>query len=90
VILLGEPFIHYGIHQSIDFLSGQLSVADLWEPLTAPPDLDVDRSSPIIFVFAPVRMGDLAYVQQAFPNGNRVEIKDCNRVSLIVYQVNAP
>lgn len=87
VFLMGEPFIHYGIHQSIDFLDGKMPVQDILEPLVAPPALSVDPGRPIIFVATPQREPELQFVVQAWPNGTRLLIRDCDHVSMIIYEV---
>lgn len=85
--LLGEPRIRYGIHPSVDFLSGGVSVTDVREPLTGPPTF-VDPKSKAVFVFIPERENELAFVQQYMPGGRVVHKYDCDDLMMVIYQVD--
>jgi len=46
---------------------------DVVEPLTGPPDY-IDLGYNAAFILLPERMGDLAFIRQAYPDGTLVEI----------------
>jgi hypothetical protein len=85
--LFGYPRIWYGIHPSVDFLSGGNPITDIKDPITAPPSF-VKPGEKAIFFFTPDREGELAWVQQAVPGGEVRRILDCKNPMLTVYQVD--
>ena len=87
VFLAGAPFIIYGTHASVDFLSGGIKVKNILDPIKESPKLTVDSGKPIIFIFAPNRKNEIAFVKNAFPNGEYSEIQDCSDLSMFIYRV---
>jgi hypothetical protein len=84
--LFGYPRIWYGIHPSVDYLSGRIPIADIKEPLNAPANLlKPDQNG--IFFFTPEREKELTFVQQAHPGGQVRQIYDCKQLMLTIYQV---
>lgn len=85
---LGAPRIYWSFG-TMEFLAPNVSGQDVIEPLTAPPDF-VDADQPAIFIVLPERAGELVWVQQAFPDGRIVELRDeQGRVRCILYQVSS-
>ncbi|MHB0869054.1 MAG: glycosyltransferase family 39 protein [Chloroflexota bacterium] len=85
--LFGAPVILYGIHPSVDFLSGRLPMQNVNEPLRAEPAF-VDRNRSAVFLFIPQREPELSLVQRYFPGGTRRELYDQGRkLVMIVYEV---
>ncbi len=86
--LFGAPVIIYGVHPSVDFLSGKLPVRNVNEPLKGEPTF-VDRNRSAVFLFIPQREQELAIVEQYFPGGTKGELRDIGRnpLRLIVYEV---
>jgi 4-amino-4-deoxy-L-arabinose transferase-like glycosyltransferase len=84
--LLGAPRIWYGIHPSVDFLSGGNPIKDINDPLTAPPAF-LTNGRPAVFYFTPEREGELRLVQQCFTGGEVTRIYDCGNLLLISYHV---
>jgi 4-amino-4-deoxy-L-arabinose transferase-like glycosyltransferase len=84
--LFGYPRIWYGIHPSVDYLSGRIPITDIKEPLNAPANLlKPDQNG--IFFFTPDREKELTFVQQAHPGGQVRQIYDCKQLMLTIYQV---
>ncbi|MCU0503586.1 MAG: glycosyltransferase family 39 protein [Anaerolineae bacterium] len=84
--LFGYPRIWYGIHPSVDYLSGRIPITDIKEPLRAPTNL-LKPGENGIFFFTPEREKELTFVQQAQPGGQVRQIYDCKQLMLTVYQV---
>ncbi len=85
---LGAPRIYWSFG-TMEFLAPNVTGQDVTEPLTAPPDF-VDADHPAIFILLPERAGELVWVQQAFPDGRLVELRDGQgRVRCILYQVSS-
>jgi 4-amino-4-deoxy-L-arabinose transferase-like glycosyltransferase len=87
VFLVGFPRIWYGIHPSVDFLSGKNPITDVKDPITAPPAL-VGAGEKAIFFFTPDREPEMSWVQQALPGGQVYRIQDCGNPMLTVYRVD--
>ena len=83
--LMGFPKIYYGIHPSVDYLSGGIPITNINDPLVAPPTF-VEKT-PAVFFFTPERENELAYVLQAFPDGKMDRIYDCGSPLLTAYHV---
>ncbi len=89
VYFFGPPRMWIG-YATIPFLAPNVEGVDVEEPLAGPPSPDmVDRSRPALFVFLPERAGELAWVQQAFPNGRQEEVSGTisGELLFIVYRV---
>lgn len=84
--LLGAPRIWYGIHPSVDFLSGGNPVKNINDPLNAPPTY-LPTGRPVVFYFTPEREGELRFVRECFTNGELTRIYDCGNLLLTAYQV---
>ncbi|MGQ9598066.1 MAG: ArnT family glycosyltransferase [Anaerolineae bacterium] len=82
---LGAPRIYWNFG-TMEFLAPEVSGQDVIEPLTAPPDfVGVDRQA--IFILLPERAGELFWVQQTFPDGRIVELRDGRgRLRCILYE----
>ena len=74
VYFFGPPRLYWGFGTQA-FLAPDVAGEDVVEPLTGPPDF-VDRDRGAIFVFLPERVGELAWVRQAFPEGELREFYD--------------
>jgi len=84
--LFGYPRIWYGIHPSVDYLSGRIPITDIKEPLKAPTSL-LKAGESGIFFFTPEREKELTFIQQAHPGGQVRRIYDCKQLMLTIYQV---
>lgn len=89
VYLFGAPFVVYGTHPSVDFLSGKLPIKNVETPMDNPKELNPDPAAPMIFVFPQTRRGEVMGVENAFPGGARTELNDCSG-NVIVYRVDPP
>ena len=58
----------YYSHSSIPYLAPHANGHDVLQPLTAPPDWELQ--GPTIFVFLPERSSEMAMVQEWYPGGN--------------------
>jgi 4-amino-4-deoxy-L-arabinose transferase-like glycosyltransferase len=85
--LFGYPRIWYGIHPSVDYLSGRIPITDIKEPLRAPANL-LKPGEGGIFFFTPDREKELAFVQQAHPGGQVRQVYDCKQLMLTIYQLD--
>ncbi len=74
IVFFGAPqmYVDFG---SIKYLVPDITGQDIANPLTAPfdPKILPDGKQPV-FVFLPFRRGELAYVQQTYPNGSIEEL----------------
>jgi hypothetical protein len=71
---LGAPLLYWRFG-STNFLAPDVTGEDIVEPLEAPP-YDVDTERTAVWIFLPERIGELGWVQQAFPNGQLEEFRD--------------
>jgi len=86
VYFLGAPRMYWSFG-TMSFLAPHVSGQDVVEPLNAPPDF-VDDGSGAVFLFLPERTGELAWVEQAFPDGHLKEFLDtADQVRFMIYQV---
>ncbi|MCL7453436.1 MAG: hypothetical protein M8467_10365, partial [Anaerolineae bacterium] len=87
VYLFGAPRIYWSFG-TMSFLAPGVRGQDVTEPLDGPPGpIDADRS--VAFVFLPERAGELAAIEQAFPQGRLVELADeAGRPRFLVYEVS--
>jgi 4-amino-4-deoxy-L-arabinose transferase-like glycosyltransferase len=82
----GAPRIYWNFG-TMPFLAPDVPGEDVSEPLSAPPDF-VDADHAAVFVFLPDRAGELAWVQQAFPDGCQREFYDgTGQLRFIAYEV---
>lgn len=88
VYLFGAPFVRYGTHPSVDFLSGMLPINNVDE-VVDPISLQPERGRPAIFIFAPDRRGEVESVSATYPGGERIDIHECSG-DVWIYRVNAP
>ncbi len=72
VYFFGPPrmWVHYA---TIPFLAPGMELADVETPLAAPPELG-SSAQDMIFIFLPERVGELQWVMQAYPGGEREEV----------------
>lgn len=85
----GPPF-DYLTHGTIRYMVPQLDGYDVPQPITGPPDF-VDRSRRALFLFVPPRAGEFKFVEQTYPNGERIEFTKPNGQELFfAYEVNQP
>ena len=75
VYFFGAPVMYAGF-PTLPFLVPEIESIDVTDPLNAPPPSDWLRPGQgAVFVFLPWRAGELAFVQQTFPNGEAQEIR---------------
>jgi hypothetical protein len=84
--LLGYPRIWYGIHPSVDYLSGKIPISDIRQPLTAATPFQ-SSGGRAIFFFTPEREKELEWVRRALPGGEVRRVLDCGELMLTIYQV---
>jgi hypothetical protein len=89
--LYGGTQIAYGIHPSVDFLSRSLPVKNMDDPSkpvvpVEPPPL-ADPAHNAVFMFVPSRLDQLDAVRARYPGGRTLELLDCGRVVLTMYQL---
>ncbi len=89
--LFGTDSFKYGIHPSVDFLSGKMPVMNVSQPLAGGLSF-VDRTHSAVFIFVPQRENELSVVRQYFPGGTRRELLDSDNWAntkpvLITYEV---
>lgn len=84
--LLGAPRIYWAFG-TMTFLAPGVPGRDVVDPLTAPPDF-VDEGRGAVFLLLPERAGELVWIAQAFPAGERLEFHDPDgRLRFVAYQV---
>jgi 4-amino-4-deoxy-L-arabinose transferase-like glycosyltransferase len=82
--LYGNQRIRYGIHPSVDFLSGKLPVRNIDTAIGGRVDFVEPHHKPV-FLFVPERLSDAAQVVQAFPGGKWTTFYDCEVEVLRAY-----
>ena len=86
--LYGEPWLFYGTHPSVDYLSGSLPVQNVRAAQAGTVNF-VDRTHKAVFMFVPEQVKTASpAVEQAFPGGHWAEIKDCGTPVLYTYAVD--
>jgi 4-amino-4-deoxy-L-arabinose transferase-like glycosyltransferase len=70
VFFSGQPRMGYASIETLPYLVPKDTFTDVLQPLTAPPTWTVQR--PAVFVFLPENLGDLAWVQAAYPGGETI------------------
>lgn len=88
VYFFGFPRMGYFSLSTIPFLAPEMRGQDVTEPLTGPPTWSL--AGPTLFVFLPERLGELALVQQSYPNGRYEEFFDRNGQLLFALYAVAP
>ena len=77
--LLGAPRLYWKFG-TMPFMAPRVQGADVVEPLDGPPDFADEAAGAegreTVFLFLPERSGELAWVQQAFPDGRLREFYD--------------
>ncbi|MEJ2210418.1 MAG: glycosyltransferase family 39 protein [Anaerolineae bacterium] len=69
------------------FLAPRVEGHDVVEPLTAPPDF-VDEGRGAVFLLLPARAGELAWIEQAYPEGDLREFyDDAGQLRFIAYTI---
>lgn len=81
--LLGNEYYRTGIHPSLDYLSGNAPVQDIFEPFVAVPQ----RGS-LVFIIIPSRAEELKVIKTFADEGEVTRVADCNRLSFIGYRVD--
>jgi hypothetical protein len=85
--LFGPPHIYYRFG-TMPFLAPHVEGHDIVEPLSGPPDDDLAAGAGTVFLFLPERLGELSWVQQAFPEGVVREFYDAwGRLRFSAYQL---
>jgi 4-amino-4-deoxy-L-arabinose transferase-like glycosyltransferase len=80
---LGAPRIYWGFG-TMSFLAPEVRGQDVVEPLTSAPDFVDDA----LVVFLPERLGELMWVQEAYPDGEVQEFLDgSGRLRFAVYRL---
>jgi 4-amino-4-deoxy-L-arabinose transferase-like glycosyltransferase len=74
VYFLGFPRMGYFSLATIPYLAPEVHAIDLIEPVATPPAWPIEKNTWIIFL--PERIDELAFVQQAYPNGVYEEERD--------------
>ena len=70
------------------FVVPHVAGTDVLEPLTAPPDWPLGRTT-TAFAFTPERSAELAFVKQRYPNGHERWIETPTGQPLVLlYEVN--
>jgi 4-amino-4-deoxy-L-arabinose transferase-like glycosyltransferase len=83
---LGAPLLYWRFG-STNFLAPDVTGEDIVEPLDAPP-YDVETARTAVWICLPERIGELSWVQQAFPNGQLEEFRDARgELRFMVYTV---
>ena len=86
VYFLGFPRMGYFSLATIPYLAPDVYAIDQIEPLTLPPAWPIEKTTWIIFL--PERIGELALIQQAYPDGRYEEMRDeQNRFLYSVYRL---
>jgi hypothetical protein len=86
VYLAAAPRQIYGIYRSIDFLSGNIPINNISDPISGPPTfIDVDGKA--VFFFTPERENELAYVQNFLPGGKIDRVFDCQDLLMVIYLI---
>jgi 4-amino-4-deoxy-L-arabinose transferase-like glycosyltransferase len=86
VYLFGAPLLYWGFG-TMTFLAPDIQGQDVVDPLDAPPEFEAGEHS-ALFLFLPQRAGELAWVQQAFPDGRLQEFRDeGGQLRFIAYRV---
>ncbi len=77
----------YYSHSSIPYLASHANGHDVLQPLTAPPDWELQ--GPTIFVFLPERSSEMALVEKRYPGGNSFQESGRNAELYLAYEIRA-
>jgi hypothetical protein len=89
VYFFAPPRMGYYSHSTIPYLVPNLEGHDVGEPLTAIPEWSAGEGT--FFIFLPERVGELAFVEAAFPGGRYQEFIGSDGLMLFaVYRGSAP
>ena len=89
VYFFGYPRMGYYSLSTLPYLVPEIDAQDIDQPLDSAPDWQL--KGPTVFVFLPERESELAFVRSAYPQGNKLEMKQANGNALYTaYQVNIP
>lgn len=87
VYFFGFPRMGYYSLATIPYLVPEIEAVDLIEPITAPPVVNLARTT--WFIFLPERLNELQFIQEAYPGGQYEEIQDASNMLLYsVYRVD--
>ncbi len=75
----------YYSHSSIPYLASDANGYDVLQPLTAPPDWELQ--GPTIFIFLPERSSEMALVEKRYPGGNAFQETGSNAQLYLAYEV---
>jgi 4-amino-4-deoxy-L-arabinose transferase-like glycosyltransferase len=85
--LFGPRRIYYQFG-TMPFLAPHVEGENVVEPLSGPPDFELEGGVGTVFLFLPERLGEMDWVQQAFPGGRVREFYDAGgKLRFSVYQV---
>lgn len=86
VYFMGFPRMGYYSLSTIPYLAPDAAAIDVIEPITVPPTWAI--TDPTLAIFLPERLGELPFVQQAYPNGAYEEVLDAeNQLLYGVYRI---
>ncbi|HYF63357.1 MAG TPA: hypothetical protein VD886_11120, partial [Herpetosiphonaceae bacterium] len=69
------PRMFYHGFAMLDFLARDVKAADVLEPIASAQAVPPASSEhPTLYVFSPERLGEIEYVQQAYPNGRLIPL----------------
>jgi hypothetical protein len=86
VYFLGFPRMGYFSLNTIPYLAPDVQAVDLTESLSQPPNWPIEKTTWAIFL--PERIGELSFVQQAYPTGTYEEVHDDKgRFMYAVYRI---
>jgi 4-amino-4-deoxy-L-arabinose transferase-like glycosyltransferase len=86
VYFFGLPRMGYASHSTIPYLAPYMRGIDIGEPIASAPGVNVQDN--LLFIFLPERLGELVYVQTAFPNGIYQEFhRETGELLFVVYDV---
>jgi len=84
----GAPRMSYQGFATMAFVAPHVAGTDVLEPLTAPPDWPLGRTT-TAFAFTPERSAELAFIKQSYPNGHERWIETPTGQPLVLlYEVN--
>ena len=87
VYFMGFPRMGYYSLSTIPYLAPDAEAIDVIEPITVPPTWAI--TDPTLAIFLPERLGELPFVQQAYPNGAYEEVLDAeNQLLYGVYRIS--
>jgi hypothetical protein len=86
VYFFGFPRMGYFSLATIPYLAPDVHAIDLIEPLKTQPIWTIEKTTWVLFL--PERLDELAFVQQAYPNGTYEDVRDDqNRLLYAIYRL---